>query len=235
MGIRRHQGSRACSRRLRADPRRGADRACTPRDVPLPPRPPDDPSPSGRKRARAGDARDALAATLSDLAGVHASGSDDERLADVLRDRPRLSVEPVHALIVMGALVIALATSLTLLVQQSANLASARDAQTSVRDASPSAPADAQSAPSSPSATADASSTPASTASAPDADGPIDLNAATQEQLESIKGIGPVTAAGIIEYRTGAGRFSSVDELLAVPGIGAKTLEKIRPHVRVGP
>jgi competence protein ComEA len=56
----------------------------------------------------------------------------------------------------------------------------------------------------------------------------IDLNTATAAQLDTVKGIGPVTAQKIIDYRSSNGRFSSVDELMNVSGIGPKTLEKMR-------
>ena len=61
----------------------------------------------------------------------------------------------------------------------------------------------------------------------------INLNTATLEELDSINGIGPVTARKILGYRARAGGFSSVDQLLEVSGIGAKTLEKIRAKVTV--
>lgn len=61
----------------------------------------------------------------------------------------------------------------------------------------------------------------------------IDLNTATAEQLDSLPGIGPVTASKILAWRTEHGRFSVVDELAEVPGIGPKTLAELRSHVRV--
>jgi competence protein ComEA len=62
---------------------------------------------------------------------------------------------------------------------------------------------------------------------------PVDLNTATQEGLDALPGIGPVLAGRIVAWRTQHGRFSSVDELAEVPGIGAKALERLRPLVRV--
>lgn len=69
--------------------------------------------------------------------------------------------------------------------------------------------------------------------SAAKATGPLDLNTATAEDLETLPGVGPKLAAAIIEYRTRQ-PFQSVDELSNVSGIGDKKLEDIRPHVRVG-
>jgi competence protein ComEA len=63
--------------------------------------------------------------------------------------------------------------------------------------------------------------------------GPVDLNAATQEGLDALPGVGPVLAARIVAWRTAHGRFTSVDELGEVPGIGPKALERLRPLVRV--
>jgi competence protein ComEA len=65
------------------------------------------------------------------------------------------------------------------------------------------------------------------------ASGPLDLNTATQSGLDSLPGIGPVLAERIVAWRTQHGRFTSVDELAEVPGIGPKALERLRPLVRV--
>ena len=61
----------------------------------------------------------------------------------------------------------------------------------------------------------------------------INLNTATSEELQRLPRIGPVMAGRIIAYRQTHGRFSSVDELADVSGIGGKTLEQIRPLVVV--
>lgn len=64
--------------------------------------------------------------------------------------------------------------------------------------------------------------------------GPIDLNTATAEQLDTLPGIGPATAAAIVEHRARTGPFASVDALLDVRGIGPAKLDAIRELVSVG-
>lgn len=63
--------------------------------------------------------------------------------------------------------------------------------------------------------------------------GVVDLNTATAEQLDALPGIGPVMAAHILDWRREHGRFTSVDQLREIRGIGARRLEEIRPRVRV--
>jgi len=60
---------------------------------------------------------------------------------------------------------------------------------------------------------------------------PVQLSTATVEQLDSLPGVGPVTAQKILDYRQKHGAFQSVDELDAVPGIGPKRLEQLRELV----
>ncbi len=62
----------------------------------------------------------------------------------------------------------------------------------------------------------------------------VDVNIATQAQLESVKGIGPAKAQAIIDYRSKNGPFKSVDDLEKVKGIGPGILKKIRADVSVG-
>ena len=61
----------------------------------------------------------------------------------------------------------------------------------------------------------------------------MDLNTATLAALDTLPGVGPVLAQRILDWRAQHGRFSSVDELGEVSGIGDKLLEQIRPKVRV--
>jgi competence protein ComEA len=65
------------------------------------------------------------------------------------------------------------------------------------------------------------------------ATGALELNRASQSQLEELPGIGPVTAQAILAWREQHGRFSRVEELQEVDGIGPKTYAQIAPHVRV--
>ncbi len=65
------------------------------------------------------------------------------------------------------------------------------------------------------------------------ADGSININEATAEELETLNGIGPVTAEKIIQYRTEYGKFESKEELMEVNGIGEKTYAQIKDKIRV--
>jgi len=68
----------------------------------------------------------------------------------------------------------------------------------------------------------------ASTSAAGEGGGPISLGTATVEELDTIEGIGPVTAQNIVEYRDEQGGLSSVDDLDQVSGIGPVTMESLR-------
>jgi competence protein ComEA len=58
--------------------------------------------------------------------------------------------------------------------------------------------------------------------------GPVHLNTATLEQLDTLPGVGPATAQRILDYRAQHGAFRTVEELDAVPGIGPARLEQLR-------
>lgn len=61
----------------------------------------------------------------------------------------------------------------------------------------------------------------------------VSLNTATAAELDRLPGVGPSTAAKIIAYRQDHGGFSSIDEVLAVKGIGHKKLAEMRPYLRL--
>jgi len=61
----------------------------------------------------------------------------------------------------------------------------------------------------------------------------INLNTATAAELESLPGVGPVTAQAILTWRETNGSFASVDQLQEVTGIGPKTFQQIQPFVSV--
>ncbi|WP_245819329.1 ComEA family DNA-binding protein [Bifidobacterium tissieri] len=207
-------------------------------------------------------ARTGSSSMLGMLAGVTVDdgGADDLLERRIARDRPRLALEPRHAIIIILILVVALSLSLTLLVQQGMRL-SAMSWKESSADTPPasSAPTDSSTS-SSTSSSPPASAPPQNPSESQPQDSPssgsddndhatdpspiptstptstlIDLNTATVEELQTIKGVGPVTAQRIVDHRNRIGRYTSVDQLLDVSGIGAKTLEKIRPYVEVRP
>ena len=61
----------------------------------------------------------------------------------------------------------------------------------------------------------------------------VNINTASESELESLNGVGPALAAAIIQYRTEHGPFQGVDDLDDVSGIGPVTLEELRPFVTV--
>lgn len=61
----------------------------------------------------------------------------------------------------------------------------------------------------------------------------VNINTATAQQLEAVKGLGPVKAKAIVDYRAKNGPFKTVDDLKKVSGIGDKTLEKLRKELVV--
>lgn len=63
-------------------------------------------------------------------------------------------------------------------------------------------------------------------------EGPISLGTATVEQLDTIDGIGPVTAQDIVEFRDSHGGLASVDQLDQISGIGPATMEALRARLQ---
>ncbi|WP_230203633.1 helix-hairpin-helix domain-containing protein [Bacillus massiliigorillae] len=63
--------------------------------------------------------------------------------------------------------------------------------------------------------------------------GKVNINSASEEDLQTISGIGPAKAKAIIQYRTEKGSFSSIDELKEISGIGDKTFEKLKDQVTI--
>ncbi|MBB1500539.1 helix-hairpin-helix domain-containing protein [Propioniciclava sp. MC1683] len=63
--------------------------------------------------------------------------------------------------------------------------------------------------------------------------GKLDLNTATADQLDGLPGVGPVTASAILAWREQHERFSRVEELLEIEGIGTKTFQRLEPLVTV--
>jgi|WetSurMetagenome_2_1015567.scaffolds.fasta_scaffold348424_1 comEA protein len=67
--------------------------------------------------------------------------------------------------------------------------------------------------------------------SSPAATEKINLNAATLEQLQTLPGIGPVIAKSIIDHRTKVGKFSRIEEIINIKGIGEKKFQKIKDRL----
>ena len=75
-------------------------------------------------------------------------------------------------------------------------------------------------------------STGASAAATTAEEGPISLGTADQAALETIEGIGPVTAADILQYRDENGGISSIEQLDEIPGIGPATIESLSDRLQ---
>lgn len=72
---------------------------------------------------------------------------------------------------------------------------------------------------------------PSAVGSTPGSGSLVNINSAGLSDLDTLPGVGPVTAQKILDWRSAHGAFTSVDELLEVDGIGTKTLADIAPHV----
>lgn len=75
---------------------------------------------------------------------------------------------------------------------------------------------------------------PVTKASSPGTEALLDLNTASQSELEALPGVGPVLAERIVAYRAEQGPFSSIEELEEVEGISTRTIEALRPLVTIG-
>ena len=69
--------------------------------------------------------------------------------------------------------------------------------------------------------------------STPAATEKINLNSATLDQLQTLPGVGPAIAKSIIEHRTKVGKFSRIEEIINVKGIGEKKFQKIKDRLIV--
>ena len=74
---------------------------------------------------------------------------------------------------------------------------------------------------------------PQASVATPSIDNPLNLNKATQEQLDLLPGIGPTRAADIIAYRTQHGSYKTIDEIMKVSGIGQTTFDRIKALIYV--
>ena len=63
----------------------------------------------------------------------------------------------------------------------------------------------------------------------------VDPNAAEDWELDRLPGVGPTLAASIVADREASGAFRSIDDLTRVRGVGPSTVERLRPHLRLGP
>lgn len=184
-------------------------------------------------------------ASLASLIGIRKSDTAAEAHRQQ-RDTARLHVATGPALAIILVLVGLLGICVALLTRQAVNIAAMTSSPPSVSEAAEgdtatgdSAARSTESESSEHTQTSDtqseqgSSDTSTSSPAGTLPSGVIDLNSATAEELQTVNGIGPVMAERIVAYRTQVGRFTSVDQLLNVKGIGAKTLAKIRDAVGV--
>ena len=63
--------------------------------------------------------------------------------------------------------------------------------------------------------------------------GPVDLNTATEEELECLPGIGPALVEDLVAYRQENGPFTMIDQIKNVSGIGEKKFAQMKPYIKV--
>ena len=73
----------------------------------------------------------------------------------------------------------------------------------------------------------------ASAQGAATADGPVNINRASESDLDALPGVGPSTARAIVEDRDANGPFSTIEDLMRVSGIGEKKFEKLKSSICV--
>lgn len=187
--------------------------------------------------------------------------SFDETIRNI-KSSPRFHMKPVHTLAIMFVLVVALCASLTMLISQSLTYQRVQNSQSeSLQKIEDNADyskrsfddlEDSNSKKNNENSESDygnensdnsesnessksSENNESSEVSESNKSGTlrININTATVDQLQSLKGIGPKTAARIIAHRKRVGGFKSLEDLLQIKGIGPKTLNKFRGNVDV--
>lgn len=184
--------------------------------------------------------------------------SFDETIRNI-KSSPRFHMKPVHTLAIMFVLVVALCASLTMLISQSLtyqrvqnsqseslqkiednadyskrsfdNLEDSNSKKNNENSESDYGNENSDNSESSESSKSSKSSEVSESNKSNTLR--ININTATVDQLQSLKGIGPKTAARIIAHRKRVGGFKSLEDLLQIKGIGPKTLNKFRGNVDV--
>lgn len=187
--------------------------------------------------------------------------SFDETIRNI-KSSPRFHMKPVHTLAIMFVLVVALCASLTMLISQSLTYQRVKNSQSeslqkiednadyskrsfddledsNSKKNNENSESDYGNENSDNSEINESSKSSKSNESSEVSESNksntlrININTATVDQLQSLKGIGPKTAARIIAYRKRVGGFKSLEDLLQIKGIGPKTLNKFRGNVEV--
>lgn len=187
--------------------------------------------------------------------------SFDETIRNI-KSSPRFHMKPVHTLAIMFVLVVALCASLTMLISQSLTYQRVQNSQSeslqkiednadyskrsfdNLEDSNSkknneNSESDYGNENSDNSESNESSESSKSSKSSEVSESNksntlrININTATVDQLQSLKGIGPKTAARIIAHRKRVGGFKSLEDLLQIKGIGPKTLNKFRGNVDV--